>query len=218
MVPISRVYRLLLRGAKKRFLCIKIIGKRPKPPFRTFPSHPNQKTFLGKKLFWGHEGKTFPIFWVGGATRKKPHVTLQLFFRPTWTLQSFFGLLLRFLRFLQFLLFQAEKINNFLVFPCRWCRAGRAGATQVARRPRRCHARRFHAGSTQVPRRPRRPRMFNARRFHASHAGSAQATQVPRRPRKSRRFHAISLKFKGEIVTNWTYYRCTLSSKCAFVL
>ena len=57
--------------------------QKAKTPLPNLPKPSKPKNIFGEKTFWGHEGKTFPIFWVGGATRKKPHVTLQLFFRPT---------------------------------------------------------------------------------------------------------------------------------------
>ena len=212
---------------KKRFLCIKIIGNMPKTPFRTFPSHPLQtkKNNFGENVFWGHEGKTFPIFWVGGATRKKPHVNTTILFSPHVTLQSFFRVIVAFSAVFTIFCCSRLKKEIFSGFSMqvvprrpRRCHAGCTQATQVARRPRRCHARRFHAGhagstqATQVPRRfhaghacstqvPRRPGRCHARRFHAGHAGS---TQVPRRPRKSRRFHATSLKFSQKI-TNFTF-------------
>ena len=155
------------------------------------PSLANQKKILGENLFWGHEGKTFPIFWVGGATRKKPHVNTTILFSPHVTLQSFFRVFVAFSAVFTIFAVPGGKKKNSSGFSMqvvpRRCHAGCTQATQVARRPRRPHARRFHAGhaghagSTQVPRRPRR-----------FHAGSTQATQVPRRPGRchARRFHA----------------------------
>ena len=202
--------RLLLLGAKKRFLCIKIIGNMPKTPFRNLPkpSLANQKNIFGENLFWGHEGKIFLIFWVGGATRKKPHVNTTILFSPHVTLQSLFRVIVAFSAV--FTIFcccrlQKEIFSGFSmqVVPRRprRCHAGCTQATQVPRTqvPRRFHA--SHAGSTQVPRRPRMFHAGHARRFHAGHAGS---TQVPRRPRKSRRFHATSLKFSKKI-TNFAF-------------
>ena len=187
------------------------------------PSLANQKNIFGENLLWGHEGKTFPIFWVGGATRKKPHVNTTILFSPHVTLQSFFRVFVAFSAvFTIFCCSRRKKEKFFWFFHAggaaqaaqvpRRLHAGHAGCTQATQVARRCHARRFHAGharrfhaghagSTQVPRKPRR--------FHAGHACSTQArqvprTQVPRRPHKSRRFHATSLKFSQKI-TNFTF-------------
>ena len=179
------------------------------------PSLANQKEFGGKPVL-GAGGQNFPDL-VGRRRnpQKTPREHYNPFFAPRDTTILFSGFCCVFCGFYNFLLFQAKKRKILLVFPCKWCRAG---AMQVARRPRRLHAGHAgatHAGSTQATQVPRKPRMFHAcsthvprrpgrchaRRFHAGHAGS---TQVPRRPRKSRRFHATSLKFSQK-VTNFTF-------------